>query len=577
MKKTKNIKITALTANIIAIVVLSAILIGTTFAWFTDSVTSANNIISSGNLNVEFEYWNGKEWVDVSDKDDILTNDLWEPGVTEVAYLKVKNAGSLALKYQLGINIVSETAGVNVAGETFKLSDYIMFGVVENVNGSTDAFTTREDALAAVEAEQKISAGYSKYGYMISGEEIYLALAVYMPTTVGDEANHNGVDVPSISLGLSVRASQVSSEEDSFNNEYDDGIFILGDNNELEIEEGDITVTLPSEAFDGFVTNPEISTPTIEKIIPTSIDEPVKYKITFDIKVDGLKNDNDIPCTVVCHVSPDIVSYLNGNIAVYHNGEAIRNPVFDDVSCTITFTTLSFSPFEIILNTDYLMIPEAYTNDEAVAMLKNATNDDKIDGNNRVIDLGSAGQNSWALSLTKSVSFANMTLKASGKGQVVIIQGKNQTVKMKNVMVQNTTSSGQSLVLSLNGATSQVFENCTFKGKAYFQGSNATFINCSFDKNNNMDSSATNFTFKGCKFTYSSAITMNANAKNILIEECTFSGSAIRIYSGMAQPENVRLMNNTYKGTALVSPDANIDYDGWKANGAWIEEGNKKA
>ena len=573
----KNIKITVLTANIIAIVVLSAILIGTTFAWFTDSVTSANNIISSGNLNIEFEYWNGREWVDVNDKADVLTNDLWEPGVTEVAYLKVKNAGSLALKYQLGINIVSETAGVNVAGETFKLSDYIMFGVIENVNGSTDAFETREDAIAAVEAEQKISAGYSKYGYMVSGEEMYLALAVYMPTTVGDEANHNGVDVPSINLGLSVKASQVAAEEDSFNNGYDDGIFILDENNAFEIEEENITVTIPSEAFAGFVTKPEISTPTIEKIIPTSIDEPVKYKISFDIKVDGLKNDNDNPCTVVCHVSPDIVSCLNGNIAVYHNGEAVQNPVFDEVSGTITFTTLSFSPFEIILNTDYLMIPEAYTNDEAVAMLKNATDGNKIDGNDRVIDLGTAAQNSWALSLTKSVSFANMTLKASGKGQVVIIQGRNQTVKMKNVTVQNTTSNGQSIVLSLNGATSQIFENCTFKGKAYFQGSNATFINCSFDKNNNMDSSATNFTFKGCKFTYSSAITMNAKAKNILIEECTFSGSAIRIYTGMAQPENVRLINNTYKGTALVSPDGDIDYEGWKANGAWIEEGNTKA
>ena len=149
MKGTKNIKLTVLAANIVAIIVLCAILIGSTFAWFTDSVASANNLISSGNLDIEFEYWDGDEWIDVNEKTDILTNELWEPGVTEVAYLKVKNAGSLALKYQLGINIVSETAGVNVAGETFKLSDYIMFGVVEDVNGETNAFSTRNAALAA--------------------------------------------------------------------------------------------------------------------------------------------------------------------------------------------------------------------------------------------------------------------------------------------------------------------------------------------------------------------------------------------------------------------------------------------
>ena len=201
----KNIKITSLMINIFAIIIVSAILIGATFAWFTDSVISSNNRISSGNLDVEFEYWNGQAWVDVSDKTDVLTNSLWEPGVTEVAYLKVKNAGSLALKYELGINIISETEGVNTAGEAFKLSDYIMFGVVENVNGETNAFATREDAIAAVTEEKALSEGYLKSDYMVSGGEIYLALTVYMPTTVGNEVNHNGTDVMRFSAELKKR------------------------------------------------------------------------------------------------------------------------------------------------------------------------------------------------------------------------------------------------------------------------------------------------------------------------------------------------------------------------------------
>ena len=124
-KSTKRVLI----CSILALAMCFSMLVGTTFAWFTDSVTSKNNIIKSGNLDIELEYWNGSAWVDVAGKSDILTNNLWEPGVTEVAYLRVANAGSLALKYQLGINIVSETAGVNAAGETFKLSDYIQFGV----------------------------------------------------------------------------------------------------------------------------------------------------------------------------------------------------------------------------------------------------------------------------------------------------------------------------------------------------------------------------------------------------------------------------------------------------------------
>ena len=127
---TKHSTKKALLMSATSLLLCFAMLLGTTFAWFTDSVSSANNIIKSGNLDIELEYWNGTEWADVKGSSDILTNTLWEPGVTEIAYLRLANAGSLALKYQFGINIVTETAGKNVAGDEFKLSDYNLFGVL---------------------------------------------------------------------------------------------------------------------------------------------------------------------------------------------------------------------------------------------------------------------------------------------------------------------------------------------------------------------------------------------------------------------------------------------------------------
>jgi predicted ribosomally synthesized peptide with SipW-like signal peptide len=218
----------ALIASVLTLVLCFSMLIGTTFAWFTDSVTSANNIITSGNLDIELEYWNGTNWVDVAGKSDILTNTKWEPGVAEVAYLRVANAGSLALKYQLGVNIVSEKAGVNVAGEEFKLSDYIQFGVVENVNGESGAYANREAAVAAVTDAKKISAGYTKADSMTAGTELYLALVVWMPTNVGNVANHNGVNVPKIELGINVVATQNTYEEDSFGPDYDEDAWVGG-------------------------------------------------------------------------------------------------------------------------------------------------------------------------------------------------------------------------------------------------------------------------------------------------------------------------------------------------------------
>ena len=72
---TKKATKRALLSSALALVVCISMLIGTTYAWFTDSVTSTNNIIKSGNLDIELEYWNGTEWVDVEGKSDILTRD----------------------------------------------------------------------------------------------------------------------------------------------------------------------------------------------------------------------------------------------------------------------------------------------------------------------------------------------------------------------------------------------------------------------------------------------------------------------------------------------------------------------
>jgi predicted ribosomally synthesized peptide with SipW-like signal peptide len=51
----------ALFTSFMAVVLCCAMLLGTTFAWFTDTVTTTNNIIQSGALDVEFKYYDVKE------------------------------------------------------------------------------------------------------------------------------------------------------------------------------------------------------------------------------------------------------------------------------------------------------------------------------------------------------------------------------------------------------------------------------------------------------------------------------------------------------------------------------------
>ena len=215
----------ALVMSILSLLLCLSMLIGTTFAWFTDSVTSANNIIKSGNLDITLEYWADGKWNDVQDAAEILDKDaLWEPGYTEVVYLKLDNVGTLSLKYYMAVSIMAEKAGVNQKGDSFLLSDYIQFAVINDVNGETAPFASREAAVAAAASSQKISAGYADPGYLTAEDSaVYLAMVIYMPTEVGNVANHNGTDVPEIQLGLGVMATQMTDEEDSYNDQYDAG------------------------------------------------------------------------------------------------------------------------------------------------------------------------------------------------------------------------------------------------------------------------------------------------------------------------------------------------------------------
>ena len=221
----------ALLTSVLALVLSLAMLAGTTFAWFTDTASTGVNRIVSGNLDVGLQYWgvgeDGKKtWLTAENSEDLFDkNALWEPGYTQIIYLKVKNNGNLALTYAMQITPVHETVGVNVDGEEFKLSDYIKFGWT--------AFTVDGDGAPVAldrEAAQTGVGGGAQLGTTLhrqaakpmkaSAEEL-VALVAWMPENVGNEANYSTVQ-PTIELSLKVLATQAAVESDSFDNSYDE-------------------------------------------------------------------------------------------------------------------------------------------------------------------------------------------------------------------------------------------------------------------------------------------------------------------------------------------------------------------
>ena len=232
MSKNKSTK-RALLLSALSLLMCVSMLVGSTFAWFTDSVTSGNNIIKAGNLDVELDYKKvvdgvATEWASVKDRTDIFDpNALWEPGHVEVVYLRVANKGSLELKYQLGVNFKDTAIGKTEDGKEIKLSDHLVFATV--ASDTEKIYANRDEVVKAAAGTEKGLKDYNGTTTALEvGGEDYLTLIVYMPETVGNEANYRGDAIPTIELGINLYATQYTAEEDSFDEFYDEDAWADG-------------------------------------------------------------------------------------------------------------------------------------------------------------------------------------------------------------------------------------------------------------------------------------------------------------------------------------------------------------
>ena len=217
----------ALRGSLFALFLCIVLLIGTTFAWFTDTASTGVNKIQAGNLDVELEYSTDcSTWKTANQTTQMFDDDaLWEPGHTEVVYLRVKNVGNLALKYNIATNSYDMERGKNAAGDLFYIDKYLKIGTAQ----TNTAFANREAAIAAIADTEKTIAKETQiskdWTVLKAGEKSApTAVVLYMPTTVGNEANNvQSWRKPSLKgLGFVVNATQATVESDSFNNTYDE-------------------------------------------------------------------------------------------------------------------------------------------------------------------------------------------------------------------------------------------------------------------------------------------------------------------------------------------------------------------
>ena len=205
----------ALLASVLSVVVCAAMLVGSTFAWFTDSVTSAGNIIKSGNLKVALEWANGTEALDTATWQDASTGaifnyDLWEPGYTEARHVRISNKGNLALKYE--IRIVAN-------GEVSKLADVIdVYYIKDGKQITSRTGLTDENKIGTL--SQVLANPYAAKGHILAGENAVdvATIALKMQESAGNE--YQGLAIGS-DFSIQLVATQYTSESDSFDDQYD--------------------------------------------------------------------------------------------------------------------------------------------------------------------------------------------------------------------------------------------------------------------------------------------------------------------------------------------------------------------
>ena len=184
----------ALRGSLFALFLCIILLIGTTFAWFTDTASTGVNKIQSGNLDVGLQMQvNDDKWVSAEGetltfkaKDGRAAEDiLWEPGCTyELPKLRVVNNGNLALKYKIKITGIQGSEKLN------EVIDWTINDQPIDLN------------------EQHLLANKAGEAFTIKG---------HMQESAGNE--YQGLSIDGISI--TVYATQLNSENDSFGPDYD--------------------------------------------------------------------------------------------------------------------------------------------------------------------------------------------------------------------------------------------------------------------------------------------------------------------------------------------------------------------
>ena len=457
----------ALLGSVMAMVLCMAMLVGATFAWFTDTASTGVNKIQAGKLDVALEMKDASgNWVSAEGKtlDFVKAADakgeaiLWEAGCTyTLPELRVVNNGNLALKYKVIITGIQGSAKLNEAIE-WTIGD------------------------VAMGAEQHLAAGESN-AFTIKG---------HMKESAGNEYMNESID----GIAITVVATQDTVESDSFDKDYDAGaeypvvaVANVNTNGDTVLkdkeEDHTIQVTVPAGALDEGVQSLKLE--VVKSAAPAGVqvastESSQSYEVTMKDQNGNAVSTNGTLMTVEMNVGKNRTA-----LKLYHDGEKMTNDigtltdaadhyVYDAATGYVTMKVSHFSPFTAVFARDY------WTDHAADGY---AT---PVDTANKVVTVSSAeelalfakevtddGKNysGYTLDLANDVDLGEYLWKPiNGYKRLsgIVVNGNGHTIR--NMKVRGCTNSsvyGVGFIGDINGAV-------TVKDIA-FDGADVFFVN----------------------------------------------------------------------------------------------------
>ncbi len=365
MKKTSSTK-RALIASILMLALCFTALVGTTFAWFTDSVTSSGNKIVAGTLDVDLYMWkSATESVEITNEEQPIfgkgdslaaqnnaADTLWEPGKTQTVYLSIKNNGSLALKYQVAIVVTDVEKNLNEV-LSYTISPDKKFGEVDAWDGTNAKQVVLGNNVDTTDVALNPTS------------EHFFALSVHM-----DELADNKYQGGSITFDIKVIATQLAAESDSFNEKYDENaeypIFIFINSGKLAENESAVEIQVKEQnntiasivAPKGALADKdaEVTVTVIKKNkqpANVTVDAGEEFA-AYDVTVTNIAEGNTTPIKVTLTIPTGLDP---ATVKLYHYNTLIDS-TYNPNTGYVTFETTTFSPFTVVYDAESVYVPK---------------------------------------------------------------------------------------------------------------------------------------------------------------------------------------------------------------------------